>query len=464
MRSLRDQVNGRTCWTRRQVLELLGTGTLAAWLAPLVACGGRDDPRPNIVFVLADDHRHDFLGSAGHPWLRTPHLDRLATEGVRFSNAFVTTSLCSPSRASFFSGQYAHRHGVVVNEDPDLGADTPTFPQLLQAAGYRTAFVGKWHQARWARPRPGFDRWVAFSRQGNYHRNTLNVDGDWVLVEGYVTDVLTDYALDFVASCGRDPFLLCLSHKAAHQPFDPAPRHAGLYRDVTIAEQGSPAARGATRPGLQVIDADIDRVEMIGDYARALAAIDEGMGRLMADLEDRGILDQTAIVYAGDNGYLFGDHGGLWDKRVAYDQSIRVPLIVRYPAGFGAGEACSALALNLDVAPTLLRLAGVPVPAVMQGRDLQSVARGTTTREAFLYEYFADSGQVPTIVAVRTRRHKLVTYPENPDLPEELYDLERDPEELYNRREDPAFADVLARLQEQLAALEQETGFRLPSD
>jgi N-acetylglucosamine-6-sulfatase len=434
---------------RRAALALLA---LLFGLAGMAGCDGRveqaRDRRPNVIFILADDHRHDFLGSAGHPWLRTPHLDRLAAEGVRFSEAFVTTSLCSPSRASFLTGQYAHRHGVVENEDEDLDPTTPTFPQLLQAAGYRTAFVGKWHMARWARPRPGFDRWVAFSRQGDYHRNTLNVDGAWVLAEGYVTDVLTRYALDFVAASTDAPFLLCLAHKAVHQPFEPAPRHRGLYRDVAVPPPGSAP--------------DEQHAAAVGDYARTLAAVDESVGRIIAALEERGILDETVIVYAGDNGYLLGEHEGLWDKRVAYDTSIRVPLLVRYPPAFAAATVCSSLALNLDVAPTLLRLAGAAVPPVMQGLDLVPLARGETEREAFLYEYVASTGEVPTIVAVRTPRHKLVTYPEDPARRDELYDLARDPDERRNRLDDPRYAEVLAQLRGRLATLESETGFSLP--
>ncbi len=430
-------------WSRRQILMTLGSSVAAACLAPIAACSGdRRDSRPNFVFILADDHRHDFLGSAGHPWLRTPHLDRLAAEGVRFDHAFVTTSLCSPSRASFFTGQYAHRHGVILNENRDLDPDLPTFPQLLQDAGYRTGFVGKWHMARWARPRPGFDHWVSFSRQGDYGRNTLNVDGEWVLAEGYVTDVLTDHAVEFVQRDGREPFLLCLGHKAVHQPFEPAPRHADLYG-------GADGTSG-------------DRERVMRDYARTLAAVDESVGRILSTLDEQGILDETVIVYAGDNGYLFGDHGGLWDKRVAYDSSIRVPLLVRYPPAFAAGHVCSQMALNLDVAPTLLALAGVPVPAAMQGMDLAPLARGADTRDAFLYEYFAGSGPVPTIVAVRTARHKFVTYPENPDLPEELYDLSVDPDERDNRRDDPRYQSVMTDMRARLAGLEHETGFRLP--
>ena len=452
----------RSRWLKRAGLGLVGAGLLATGLVLLGSCGDRRDARPNIVFVLADDHRYDFLGAAGHPWLETPNLDRLATEGVRFAQAFVTTSLCSPSRASFLTGQYAHRHGVVANETTDLGADVPTFPQLLQVAGYRTAFVGKWHMARWARPRPGFDRWVAFSRQGDYQRNTLNVDGAWVLAEGYVTDVLTDYALDFLADSDRRPFLLCLSHTAVHQPFTPAPRHADLYRDAPVAAVDSLAAAPAAS-GRQDGTVAIDRVAMVRDYARTLAALDESLGRILAALEARGILDNTVVIYAGDNGYLFGDRGGLWDKRVAYDPSIRIPLIVRYPPRFPAGTVCDELALNLDVAPTLLTLAGVPLPAAMQGRDLLALADGTATRDAFLYEYFADTGQVPTILALRSRQYKLVTYPENRELPDELYDLARDPAERRDLAADPAAAAVLADLRARLAALAAETGFRPPA-
>ena len=446
--------------TRRDLLKAIGAGALSLSLAPYAGCAGRRAARrPNFVFILTDDHRHDALGCAGHPWIRTPHLDTLATEGVRFSNSFVTTSLCSPSRASFLSGQYAHAHGVCSNEQDDLPAAVPTFPRLLQAGGYRTAFIGKWHMARHARPRPGFDHWAAFSRQGDYRRNTLNVNGRWELSEKYVTDELTDRAEQFLAGPEQSPFLLYVSHKAIHAPFQPAPRHDELYRDVRIRPPGTPGERLDLKPDWRGRQPQLNYADHVRDYARTLAAVDESFGRIREILDRQGKLDNTVIIYAGDNGYLQGEHGGLWDKRTAYDPSIRIPLLIRYPEAFAPGEICEELALNLDVAPTILGLAGLTPPEVMPGLDLAAMARGKATRESFLYEYFAEQGMVPTTVALRTREYKYITYPENPEHTRELYHLRQDRGELENRIGQVEYSGVLADLESELASLKESTGF-----
>ena len=445
--------------SRRTLLKALGAGALSVSLGPWAGCQGGGNRRPNFVFILADDHRHDALGCAGHPWIKTPGLDELATEGVRFSNCFVTTSLCSPSRASFLSGQYAHQHGVCSNEQDDLAADTPTFPRLLQAGGYRTAFIGKWHQARYARKRPGFDHWVAFSRQGQYRRNTLNVNGRWEQSHKYVTDELTDRAEDFLETAGNEPFLLYLSHKAIHAPFEPASRHEELYKQTPIRPPRIAGERLDLKPDWRGRKPDVNYTDHMRRYAQTLAAVDESVGRIRDTLEKRGMLDNTVIIYAGDNGYLQGEHGGLWDKRAAYEPSIRVPLLIRYPDAFDPGTTCDELALNLDVAPTLLGLAGVARGPDMTGINLAEMARGTDVRESFLYEYFAELGSVPTTLAVRTRDYKYITYPENPEFTRELYHLRYDPDEMSNRFDEKEYSEVLARMEAELAALRKQTNF-----
>lgn len=443
----------------------MGAGALSLSLVPWAGCTGRSRAkRPNFVFILTDDHRHDALGCADHPWIRTPHLDTLADEGVRFSNSFVTTSLCSPSRASFLSGQYAHSHGVCNNEQDDLPDTVPTFPQALQAAGYRTGFIGKWHMARHAKPRPGFDHWVAFSRQGGYQRNTLDVNGRWELSEKYVTDDLTDRAENFLADQGPDPFLLYLSHKAVHAPFQPAQRHTKLYGDARMLPAMTPGERLDLKPNWGGRKPQMERAAHVLDYARTLASVDESVGRIREILDRQGRLDNTVIIYAGDNGYLQGEHGGLWDKRAAYEQSIRIPLLIRYPRAFSPGKVCRELALNLDVAPTILGLAGLTPPSEMSGLDLSEMARGTAARESFLYEYFAEMGSVPTTVAVRTREYKYITFPENPEHTRELYHLRYDPAETDNRIGQKEYSEVLAELESELEALKKSTGFVMQSN
>lgn len=414
------------------MLQLLGAGALA-----LAGCGRRGEARrPNVVLVLGDDHRHDALGCAGHPWIRTPALDRLARGGVRFTNAFVTTSLCSPSRASILCGLYAHNHGVVRNEAMDLPAHLPTLGTLMSAAGYRTGFVGKWHQARTARPRPGWDRWVSFKGQGDYQRNTLNVDNTWVDAREYVTDALTGHALRFLDESAREPFCLVLAHKAAHAPFVPAPRHADLYRDVAVAT-GAFDARA---------------------YARTIAGIDDSMGQILDRLEQLGCLDDTLVIYASDNGFMTGDRGSGWfDKRLPYDPAIRIPLLVRYPRRFPPGTTCADMVLNLDLLPTALAACGVAPPA-LDGHDLAAALGGGAPRASFLYEYFPADAKIPPVVALRTTSWKYIFYPRNPELPDELYDLAADPQELINRAADPACAGTRQTLRQDLARLWRETG------
>lgn len=450
-------------WTRRDFLKTAAAGLAALPLAGLGGCARRGPaPRPNFLFILADDHRYDALSCAGHPWLRTPALDKVAASGVRFSNAFVTTSLCSPSRGSFLTGCYAHAHGVVANETQDPDPSLPAFPLLLQQAGYETAFIGKWHMARWATPRPGFDSWTSFHGQGDYARNTLNVDGLWTLSQQYVTSELTVRADAFLRRPRRRPFLLWLSHKAVHEPFTPEPRHARLYEDVAVPDAPGGGDRLDLKPPWDTRPPGRDRASILRDYARALASVDDSVGTLMRTLAETGQLDDTVVVYASDNGMLWGEHGGLWDKRAAYEPSIRIPLLMAYPRLVRRRQVCRETVLNIDLAPTLLDLAGVAPPDAMQGRSWLPLLRGERGREAFLYEYFAEMGQVPTTLALRSRRWKFITYPHSPDWPSELYDLQDDPGELFNLAVDPGHAADVARLYDELAALQAQTGFRYP--
>jgi N-acetylglucosamine-6-sulfatase len=454
--------------SRRSFLKTAGLGTalLLQRHPPLFGRTENDKSvnRPNIVFILTDDQRHDAMSCAGHPWLKTPNMDRLAREGVLFSNAFVTTSLCSPSRGSFLTGRYAHSHGVFGNSGKDPDSSCPTFPRLLQRSGYDTAFIGKWHMARHDSPRPGFDHWVSFRGQGRYDKNKLNVDGKTVNSEIYITDELTNYAVEFLKKERKRPFMLYLSHKAVHAPFTPAERHANLYADIEIKSQHNPKDNLSTKPewGRKM---DKNWKSQILNYFRTLAAVDQSVGRVYKTLEQINALDNTVIIFAGDNGYFHGEHGGMWDKRAAYEPSIRIPLIMRYPRLVKAGTECEEMVLNIDLAPTILELAKAPLPGSMQGQTWLGVLKGGPGRKSFLYEYFQETDRKykrPTVIGVRTKEWKYVTYPLANGLTAELYNLKADPEELDNLYGVPGYTRITERMKNELEGLKKKTGFRYP--
>jgi N-acetylglucosamine-6-sulfatase len=437
--------------SRREFMSMAGAGALGAALGTRAAGQGTATPcagRRNIVFILIDDQRFDALGCL-NPFFETPHLDALAGGGTLFENAFVTTSLCSPSRASILTGQYAHRHGVLDNNTL-LNPETPTFPRELQQAGYHTAFVGKWHMGGSSdEARPGFDRWVSFRGQGVYKNPTLNIDGEKVQREGYITDLLTGYAEDFLRQERDAPFLLYLSHKAVHADFEPAPRHENSYAgraypypatmaDTEENQAGKPEWVRRQRHSWHGVDGmyneEVDFDGFVRRYAEALKAVDDSVGRVVQVLRETGQLDDTVIVFTSDNGFQFGEHG-LIDKRTMYEASIRVPLIVHCPGLVPAGARREEMILNLDFCPTFLELAGQPVPDTVQGRSFAGMLDGGDVdwRDAWLYTYFWERSfpQTPTVLGVRTDRYKLMQYHGIWDR-YEMYDLAEDPHEKNN--------------------------------
>ena len=430
----------------------------------------------NVIFILVDDLRHDLLGVAGHPWIETPNLDGLARAGVRMRNAFVTTALCSPSRASILTGHYAHRHRVVDNNNP-VSAGTIFFPQYLQRAGYETAFVGKWHMGGESdAPQPGFDRWVSFRGQGTYlpTKAGLNVDGTPVPQRGYITDELTDYAVDWLKQRRpNQPFFLYLSHKAVHAEFVPAERHKGRYRDrpfsapATMADTpennaGRPMWVRNQRNSWHGVDfpyhSNLDVAEYYRRYAETMLAVDDSVGRIMSLLRDRGLLDSTIVMFMGDNGFAFGEHG-LIDKRMAYEESMRVPLLMG-GGGLPAGAIVEDVVANIDIAPTILEAAGLAAPA-MDGRSMLRLARGERVpwRDVLLYEYYWERNfpQTPAMHAVRGSRHKYIRYYGLWDT-DELYDLQADPLEARNLIRDAAQRSTVTRMNAQLFDVLSETG------
>ena len=428
---------------------------VAAWLggAAMPSFAADTRARPNIVVVVVDDLRWDELGVAGHPFVKTPHIDRIAREGARFANAFATTPLCSPSRASLLTGLYARTHGIVDNTDrSERSHQLATFPRALHGAGYETAFIGKWHMGVDDSPRPGFDDWVSMKGQGETNDPELNDNGRRARVAGYVTDIFTDRALAFVGRPRRKPFLLYIAHKALHPNlaqaadgsvtnigeggFIPAARHQDLYAgnvpprrpNAGVAPIGKPALlrRTLDLPPLGPATGTDDAT--IRDRWRMLAAVDESVGRILAALERAHQLDDTVFVLTSDHGYFYGEHGLSVERRLAYEEAIRIPLFIRYPRVIKAGLTPTPFALTIDLAPTLLELAGTAPPADMQGRSLVPVLEGRspTWRDSFLIEYSSDT-VFPRMVtmgydAVRGERYKYIRYRELKGM-DELYDL-----------------------------------------
>ncbi|TKC62377.1 sulfatase [Pedobacter hiemivivus] len=427
----------------------------------------------NIIFILSDDHRYDFMGFTGKvPGLKTPNLDRIANEGAHFQNAFVSTALCSPSRASILTGQYAHTHTVVDNQ-----AQAPKslifFPQYLQKAGYQTSFFGKWHMGGGGgEPRPGFDRWVSFAGQGVYYNPRMNIDGKVVEYHdnAYITDILTDLTLDWLKKRKKDkPFFVYLSHKAVHSDFKPAKKDIGLYKNIqiqypvsmfsTATARSKKFTRGqqadstayafnykdipqwvrAQRYSWHGVDfmyhgqTDFDQFYI--DYLETLMGIDNSVGRVLNYLKENGLDKETLVIYMGDNGFSFGEHG-LIDKRHAYEESMRVPLIARSPSLIRAGTKIKEMVLNVDIAPTILELAGIKKPKQMQGSSFAPLLKGqpnASRRKEVYYEYYWENAfpQTPTQYAVRTDQYKFIRSQGIWDI-DQLYDIQKDPYEVNN--------------------------------
>ncbi|MGH8569251.1 MAG: sulfatase-like hydrolase/transferase, partial [Gammaproteobacteria bacterium] len=421
------------------------------------------------------------LGLAGHPVAKTPHIDRIGREGAWFKNFFTVTPLCSPSRASFLTGLYPHSHRIINNDKLGLDAVSHTlmtWPRQLREAGYETAFIGKWHMGLDDSRRPGFDRWVSFKGQGIYIDGVVNEDGVQRQLTGYMTDYLNEQALAFVVRPRNRPFALVLSHKAVHAPYLPAARDDTLYADHEFT--AAPPANGdlagkpaMTRPVPRVDPVTIEGVapepgeprrgrggtppDIVRDQLRCLASVDEGVGRLYAALAQSGQLDRTVFVYTSDNGYLMGEHGVINQKRWAYEPSIRVPLLVRYPPAIPAAGSRDQMVLNIDLAPTLLELAGVKSVVPMHGESFVPHLREPAApgRKSILTEYFLEKvvPRVPSWQSVRTDRWKYIRYTGESEALDELYDLHLDPREERNLIAEPSAREQLSIMRRELNRL-----------
>jgi N-acetylglucosamine-6-sulfatase len=464
--------------------------------------------RPNILIIVVDDLRWDEFGAAGHQYLETPNIDRLAAEGAMFLNSFHAVPLCSPNRASLLTGQYPSRHGIIDNVARNRASHRlQTFPIALQQAGYETGYIGKWHMGNDPTPRPGFDYWVALPGQGRTINPILYEDGRPHEVEGYVTDVLTDRAVEFIGRERSAPFLLYLAHKAIHpdarqlddgsvdpdEPsrFIPAPRHESRYADEVLERRPSflaspddledrPALRAAlTYRESAEIAAEFGQDDMqaseenIRGRAEMLLAVDEGLGRLFETLEATGQLDETMVVFSSENGYFYGEHALSLERRMPYEEGIRNPLLIRYPPLIAAGARVSELVSSVDLAPTVLEAAGAPIGNHIQGRSylplLVGGSRGTAAdaaratldaepwRQSLLIEFYTFENPFPWLMdmdyrAVRTDRYKYIHWMQHPEH-DELYDLEADPYEMENLADRPEMAEVRRELRAELARL-----------
>jgi len=487
---------GARC-TRRGFLRAVGLGAgAAAFLRGARTCpaAGPDDTptRRNLLFVLSDDHRYDFMSfmESAPAFLQTPNMDRMARQGAHLANAFVSTSLCSPSRASILTGRYMHHHRVVDNQRP-VPKGTVFFPKYLQQAGYQTAFVGKWHMGHeHDEPRPGFDHWCSFKGQGTYFDPLLNINGRRRRFSGYTTDVLTDQALAWLKD-GRDaarPFFLYLSFKAVHYPFLPAKRNRGRYakaevkRPETMANternyQTQPHWVRERRYSIHGIDHmetgqfDHDPVPsfdaLYRQYCETVHGLDENLGRVLDYLDRTHLSRSTLVIYMGDNGFALGEHG-FYDKRDAFEESIRVPMLAYAPGLIEPGTKVTPMVQNIDIAPTLLAAAGTAAPkaAKIDGRSFLPLLAGQSVpwRDHILYEYHWEWNfpATPTLFAIRTDRYKYVFYHGVWDH-DGFYDLKTDPHERHNLINVPACRERIAAMKKQLFdELEASGGLTIP--
>lgn len=448
--------------------------------------------RPNVLFILTDDQRSDALSCMGHPHLKTPHIDRLADEGLLFQNHFCTTSLCSPSRASILSGLYAHAHGV-VNNFTEYPKNLVSFPMRLQESGYTTAYIGKWHMGeKNDNPRPGFDYFVTHKGQGQYFDTEFNFNGNGrKVVKGYYTTVVTDMAQDWIAQqTDEKPWMLMIGHKAPHSFYIPEEKyknahdHADVqYPDSAFNLDDKPAwfkKRLDTWHGIygplfdwrkkfpdKSPEAVVDFARMVRAYWGTILSVDDSVGRLYDFLEQRGELDNTLIIFTSDNGLLEGEHG-MVDKRTGHEPSIRIPLVVRYPGITPPDKSrlIKNISVTIDFAPSILDICDAMPLENIHGRSWKRLAQGDATdwRTGFYYEYNYEHQfpYTPNVRALRTDRWKYIRYPHGDGTPDrhmaELYDLASDPGENINLINKPAHAKIINKLRAELERLIAEHG------
>jgi arylsulfatase A-like enzyme len=499
--------------TRREFLKTVGSMAASGMaLSLLPSCNsigqtmGIKAKRPNIIFIMTDDHASHALSCYDSKINKTPNLDRLAKEGMLFKNSFCTNSICAPCRDVILTGKYSHLNGVIDNRKRFDGSQQ-TFPKLLQKAGYQTAMIGKWHLKT---DPTGFDYWNVLPGQGTYYNPAMIEMGQRKKYTGYTTDIITDHCLKWLKERKPEkPFCLMYHHKAPHRAWDPGPKHLNMYDDVTIPEPDnlfddySNRGRAAKEQDMSIektmnkrdlklvppgnLTAEQKKLwdvaynpkneafekanlqgrdlvrwkyqRYIKDYLRCIASVDDNVGRLLDYLDDSGLADNTIVFYTADQGFYLGDHGW-FDKRFMYEESLRMPLLVRYPKEIKPGSVNEGIVLNLDFGPTFLDFAGVTKPPDMQGRSIRQILRRKRPkdwRKSMYYHYYEYPAvhSVKRHYGVRTRRYKLIHFYH--DIDEwELYDLRKDPREMKNVFNDPAYADTVTKLKAELQRLREK--------
>ena len=458
------------------------------------------DARPNILFIMTDDHAAHAMSCYGSRINATPNLDRIADGGMRFDNCFCTNSICTPSRAVILTGQYSHVNGVTTL-DSKLDGRRENVAKILQRDGYQTAMIGKWHMGHGGLHDPtGFDYWIVLPGQGLYHDPVMDEMGDEKVIPGYATDIITDISLDWLRDRNPErPFFLMCHHKAPHRPWEPDDKHADLYEDIDIPEpvtfdddysERAAAAAAATMR----IDRDLNATDLkqpvpagltpeaekswkyqryIKDYLRCVASVDDNVGRLLDYLDEEGLAENTIVIYTSDQGFFLGDHGW-YDKRFMYEESLRMPFVIRYPREIAPGTVNDDIILNVDFPLTWLDYAGIDAPDAMQGVSFRPLLNGVTPegwQTSLYYRYWMHLAHhnVYAHYGVRTLRYKLIYYYadalgqpgaiDDPREPEwELFDLDNDPYELHNVYHNPAYAGVVCDLTAELYRLQASVG------
>ncbi|WP_100010003.1 sulfatase [Lentibacillus sediminis] len=453
--------------------------------------------QPNILFIMSDDHAAQAISSYNKELVDTPHIDRIADEGMRFDNVYCTNSLCAPSRASILTGNYSHENGVRGLSEHFDGRQQ-TFPKLLQESGYETAIVGKWHLGHGGNSDPtGFDYWNVFPDQGDYHNPLMMEMGEEKQVEGYATDRITDLSIDWLNNRNNEkPFMMMVHHKAPHRPWEPPEKYKTLFEDkkfkvpATFNDNYGDRANAAKIADMRIEDlkeedvkgvppAGLSKQEMkewkfqryIKDYLRCVVSIDDNVGRLLDYLDENQLAEDTIVIYTSDQGFFLGEHGW-YDKRFMYEESLKMPFVMRYPHEIKPGSVSTDMIINNDFAPTFLDYCGVQAMEKMQGESFRAIAKGKTPdnwRDAVYYRYWEHLTihNVTAHYGVRTDRYKLIYYYGDPlDVigavprpmePEwELFDIEKDPLELKNEYNNPAYTEVVDELKEKLAQLREQ--------
>lgn len=505
--------------------------SVAASISMMASCSVEPE-QPNIIFIMTDDHTERAISAFGDSPIETPNIDRIADEGMLFSNSFVTNSICAPSRAVMLTGKYSHVNGKRDNQD-EFDGSQPTYPQILHDSGYQTAMIGKWHLE--SEP-TGFDTYSILSDsggQGVYYNPNFNENGHIVNEQGYATDIITDMAIDFLdeATQSDEPFLMLMHHKAPHRNWMPSPEYVGRFEDVTFPipdtfyddydtrelaaqadmrvedmylsqdmklqaeyygvetgtgglagyasmvgavweheyENMTEEQRAAWDAVYQPINEEYARMNLSGnelaewkyqrymrDYMATVLSVDDSIGEILDYLDEHDLADNTIVVYTSDQGFYLGEHGW-FDKRWMYEESFRMPLLIRYPDMIKPGSVADEFVMNLDFAPTLLDLAGFDVPEDIQGESMREILQGKTPkdwRQSMYYHYYEyPSGwhNVQRHFGVRNDRYKLINFYNARHW--ELFDLQEDPDELHNVYDDPAYSDVVADMTEELNRL-----------